>query len=145
MTGFRPSVSTTTSSVSCAAFSRTKARRVPSGDMMGSRLAPLATMIDDVPSTGLPERIAPVSSMNMIWPLAAGPKGRGTRWRLPAMTAPTTRPAMSNRAATATARNGTRGAAESRSETADMGSHLSGKVQPGRCRVRPTWPRMSSK
>ena len=121
------------------------ARRVPSGDMIGSRLPLPATMIDDVPSTGLPARIAPISSMNTIWPLAAGPNGAGTRGRLPARSrAPTTRPTMSNMTAMA-ARIGMRGVTASRFVRADTGSHLSGNVQPGRCRVRSTWPRMSSK
>ena len=43
------------------------------------------------------------------------------------------------------ARIGMRGVTASRFVSADTGSHLSGNVQPGRCRVRSTWPRMSSK
>ena len=44
----------------------------------------------------------------------------------------------------ATARNGTRGAVASRWVSADMGSHLSMKVQPGRWRVAAVWPRRES-
>jgi len=101
-------------------------------------------MTRDVPSASVPTLIAPVESVKTIWPLPATPNGAGTvGWEVPAISTVIAN-ANSRRRSAIAMRIGTRGAVASRPEIAVIGSHLSMKVQPGRCRVRATWKRMSS-
>ena len=141
-----PSAFTATMSTVCGqqpAFRR-NATRVPSGDQPGALSTsgpPTSNRL--APVSGLPTYRSPAESYT-ISPLRAGPNG-GATLRCEPTTKSAARTSAINTRATAISRQGGAGANARVRAMSATGSHLSGNVQPGRCRMRPVRAKTSSR